>query len=492
MTKLHRLALFSGTAVACAAGATAAALPPALTIYNGDFAVVRQHVPLDLQAGENRVRFSGVTTMLEPDSVVLRDPADRVPLRILEQGYRADAVSQGLLLSLHEGRTLDFIVRDQDAKEYTVKGRVVRSGYLPGGGGRMEPLIEVDGQLRFSLPGEPIFPALDDDAILQPTLDWVLHAERAGRLDAELGYVTAGLSWHAAYNLVAPETGDTLDIVGWVTMRNNSGKRFDDASIKLMAGQVNKVRPAQDMLFGRGQALAAEVYAPPPPQVTEKSFDEFHLYSLPRPTTLRDRETKQVEFIRAEGVKAQTLYIYNGAAIDPNRYAGWNPEMIRQDRDYGTQSNKKVWVMREFENSEENGLGLPLPAGRTRFYRRDDADGRLEFTGENTIDHTPRNETVRIYTGDAFDVVGERKRTDHAVDNRADAMEEAFEIRIRNRKATPVEVRVVERLYRGPNWQVRDNSAEFIKNDAQEIEFRVSVPADGETVVTYRVRYTWR
>jgi hypothetical protein len=236
-------------------------------------------------------------------------------------------------------------------------------------------------------------------------------------------------------------------------------------------------------------AMRAQAAAPP---VTEKAFDEFHLYSIARPTTLRDRETKQVEFIRATGVKAQTLYIYNGAWVDPRRYGGWNTEMIRNDRDYGTQSNPKVWVMREFKNSEENHLGQPLPKGRTRFYRRDDADGRLEFTGENTIDHTPKNETVRIYTGDAFDVVGERKRTDYVMSGRNDWLEEAFEIKVRNRKETPIEVRVTEDLYRWMNWQITEKSHDFIETDAQKIEFRVNIPADGEAVVTYRVRYDWR
>ena len=166
--------------------------------------------------------------------------------------------------------------------------------------------------------------------------------------------------------------------------------------------------------------------------------------------------------------------------------------MIRNNPEYGTQSNPKVWVMREFKNSDENGLGVPLPKGRMRFYRRDDADGRLEFTGENTIDHTARNETVRVYTGDAFDVVGERKRTNYQMSARQDWADESFEIRVRNRKTEPVEVRVVEHLYRWVNWEILEQSHDFEKTDAQTVEFRVNVPADGETVITYRVRYTWQ
>lgn len=495
--------------VAALAATASLTAQPALTIYNQQFAVVRERVPLDLQAGANEVTFSGATVLLEPDSVVLRDPAGKVAVRVLEQNYRADTISQGLLLSLHEGKELDFLVRDQEAREHTVRGRVIRSGYVPaaGGGGMRRglnpyqgppamqaaagtPIIEVEGKLRFSLPGEPLFPALADDSILQPQLAWQLGADRAVKFDAELSYVTGGMSWEASYNLVAPEKGDTLDLLGWVTIANQTGKQFDAAVIKLMAGEVMKLQPGEshDLAEGMMRSMSAlKVEA----TVSEKAFDEFHLYALPRPTTLRNRETKQVEFIRASGVKARTLYLYDGAAIGP-QYRGWNAEMIRNQPDYGTQSNPKVWVMREFKNSAENGLGVPLPQGRMRFYRRDDADGRLEFTGENTLDHTAKNETVRLYTGDAFDVVGERKRTDFALNNRQSQMEEAFEITVRNRKAEPVEVRVVERLYRGVNWLVLAQSRDFAKTDAQTIEFRVPVPAEGETVVTYRVRYDWR
>ena len=441
---------------------------PALTIYNQNFAVVRETIPFDLTAGVNRVNFSGVTTQVEPDSVVLRDTSGKVALHILEQSYRADAASQGLLLAMNEGKTLDFIVRDKDAKEHLVKGRVIRSGYKAGGEAST-PIIEVDGKLRFSLPGQPIFPSLGDDAILQPTLAWQVSTEKAAKLDAELGYVTGGMSWQAAYNFVAPEKGDQVDIVGWVTVVNNTGKRFDDATIKLMAGDVNRVQP-QALGYARrdkGMVMAAMAQDA---AVTEKAFDEFHLYSLPRPVTLRDQETKQVEFLRATGVTAPQLYIY-----DQQKYGA------------------KVATVREFKNTKENGgLGLPLPKGRTRFYRQDSADGRLEFVGENTIDHTAKNETVRIYTGDVFDIAVERKETDSKLSNRDDQREEAFEITLRNRKADAVEVRVTEHFYRWPNWTLVQQSDPSEKIDAHSAEFRVQLKPDEEKKITYRVRYDWK
>jgi hypothetical protein len=238
------------------------------------------------------------------------------------------------------------------------------------------------------------------------------------------------------------------------------------------------------------RAMAMDAAAPMAPAVTEKAFDEYHLYTLQRATTLRDRETKQMEFIHASGVASKQLYVYDGAKIDFNRYSGWNWENIRNDHSYGTESNPKIWVMREFANSQANHMGMPLPKGRVRFYRRND-DGQMEFTGENMIDHTPKDETVRIYTGNSFDLSGERRRTNYTVDNKQNAGTETFEIKVRNHKKEPVEVRVVEHLYRGKNWSVAANSDKYVKKDSQTIEFPVTVQPDGEKVITYTARYSW-
>jgi hypothetical protein len=221
------------------------------------------------------------------------------------------------------------------------------------------------------------------------------------------------------------------------------------------------------------------------PAVSEKAFDEFHLYSIARPTTLHDRETKQVEFVHAEKIVAPTIYVYDGAAN--YRFYGLNYE-----QSYGTgDGNKKIAVMREFVNAETNHLGIALPAGKLRFYRRDD-DGQLQFVGENQIDHTPRNETIRVTTGNAFDLVGERKQTDFNVDTRAHQMDESFEIKLRNRKKdTPVNIRVVEHLYRWSNWEITAKSDDFTKKDSQTIEFNVPVKPDEERVITYTVHYSW-
>lgn len=465
-----------------------------LTIYNQDFAVVRQDIPLDLKSGESQVNVNEITMHLEPDSVILRDPSGKHPVTVLEQNYRADPVSQFSLLSLYEGKTIDFEHPDHTI----VKGRVVRSGYVPPDyfhGNRQslaqeEPIIEVGGQLRFGLPGTPIFPDLTAEAILKPRLEWLVATDRPGKFPAELSYVTGGMSWQADYNIVAPEKGDLVDIVGWVTMDNHSGRTFENARIKLMAGDVNKIQPGQEYDRAYKFALAGPVAGMVGPPVTEKAFDEYHLYTLERSTTLRDRETKQVEFIHAAGVATKQVYVYDGVKIDQNRFNGWNWENIRNDHSYGTESNPKIWAMREFVNSQANHLGMPLPKGRVRFYRRND-DGQVEFTGENTIDHTPRDETIRIYTGNSFDLSGERRRTTYAIDMGKSMATETFEIKVRNHKKEPVEVRVVEHLYRGKNWEITTKSDEYQKKDSQTVEFPITVMPDGEKVITYTAHYTW-
>jgi hypothetical protein len=470
----------------CAAGSLAAFAQPALTIYNQDFAVVRDTVPLDLKSGVNNVRYADATARVEPDSVILRDPAGKHSLQIWEQNYRNDPVTQELLLSLFEGKTIDFQntrMKDNTQARELIPGKIIRSGFVPGGGSE-QPIIEVNGKLQFTLPGTPLFPDLGDDTVLKPTLNWLLQSDQPGKFDAEVSYITGGFTWEADYNLVSPEKGDTVDLIGWVTMNNQSGKAFRDAKIKLMAGEVNKIQPQN---FPRSRTMVMEELAAGAPAlaVTEKAFDEFHLYSLARPTTLLDRETKQVEFVRATDVKAPVIYVYDGAESGYRYYGG-----LIQDRGYGTQGNKKVRVMREFVNAETNHLGIALPKGKLRFYRRD-ADGQMEFVGEDMIDHTPRNETIRVTTGNAFDLVGERKQTNFRVDTGDKWLDESFEIKLRNRKQEPVEFRVVEHLYRWNSWDITAKSDDFKKTDAQTIEFRVPVKPDEERTVTYTAHYSW-
>ncbi len=480
-----------------------------LTVYNDNFAAVKETRKLALSRGENEIRVADITAHLEPESVIVRALRQADSVRILEQNYESDPLSQGLLLRKSEGKLLDFeITLPQTGEKRIIQGRILRSGYVPhtaafqrygnqyayrqvayanpqGGG---EPIVEVDGKIQFGLPGKPIFAALDPQAFLKPTLLWRLWSEQAGEREVEFSYLTGGMRWEANYNAIAPETGDSFDIIGWVTLENMSGKDFENANLKLMAGDVARVAPEMrdEVRFASAARDAGNIGGP---AVTERSFEEYHLYTLERPTTVLDREVKQVEFVRAAKVPAKRVYVYDGFQPDP-RYQGWNYYNIRNQPDYGTASNEKVWVMLEFENSQASNLGMPLPKGKVKLYRRD-TDGRNEFIGEDDIDHTPKDETVRLYTGNAFDIAGERRQTNFQRDSNDHWLDESFEIKLRNHKQEAVQVRVVEHMYRWIQWDITASSIEPLKTDARTIEFRPTIPPGGEVTITYRVHYTW-
>lgn len=466
-----------------AALVTTAGADTALTIYNRNLAVVRETVPIELKAGETTLSFDRATAQVIPDSVVLRDPASKVPFSILEQSYRNDPLSRGLLLKHFEGREIEFRTTYPDGRVEVKTGKIIRSGYVPGGG-LQDPIIEVEGKLRFQLPGEPVFPALGDDSILRPTLGWQLSSDTATKFDAELSYLSRGFSWQADYNVVAPEKGEIVTLTGWITLNNQCGTAFSGAKVKLVAGDVNIMQPNAPMdAVGSSSRFRL---AKDEQKVEEKAFDDFHLYTLPRPLTIRDRETKQVEFLRAPEVKAKKKYVYDAASM---RLSGG--EAPNQQPMQGMTFPKDVAIYWEFDNRTDNGLGVPLPAGTVRLYRANDDGGNLEFVGENRIDHTPQNEKVSVYTGNAFDLVGERKLTNFQVNSAERWVRETMEVTVKNRSKEPKSIIVREHLWRWSNWNIEKPSQSFEKKDAQMIEFTVSLAPDEEKKVSYVAHYTW-
>jgi hypothetical protein len=297
------------------------------------------------------------------------------------------------------------------------------------------------------------------------------------------------MRWSATYDAVTREKGDTFDLVAWVTLENASGKDFHDASLKLMAGDVARAGPQNGNQEIRVYATPAPGATVPP--VTEKPFDDFHLYTVARPTTVLDREIKQVEFVRAASIPAKRFYVYDGVGISSG-YANTQEIYFRNQAAYGAVSNPKVWIMMEFRNSDANHLGMPLPAGAVKVYRAD-TDGHNEFVGEDRIGHTAKDEIVRLHMGSAFDIVGERRQTKFSTTNTptGEQVEESFEIKVRNHKSEAVDVRVVEHLYRGANWEIRDKSADFTQLDSRTIEFHPHIEPNGEAVIRYTAHYTW-
>ena len=508
----------SASAQQPASSSSTSSVPAALTIYNENFAVARTTIDLDLHPGINEVSTDQVTTQLEPDSVVLRELASASPqakpaFHILEQNYDAGVVTQDWLLKKYEGRTIDFAVGnfqysdDHVIPEATIKGKIIRAPQSPSPYGnpygsyqQSQPLIEVNGEMQFQLPGTPLFPATTDGLHFKPTLRWQIESEKAQKVSAELAYVTAGLNWEATYNVItgsanaspsqASASEEKADLVGWVTINNYTGSDFPQARIKLMAGDVAKIQPrarAAGMagaVYAMNQAVAVEG------QVTQKPFDDYHLYDLNRTVSLQDGETKQVQFLEVPGVAIARNYVYDGADQNRQPIVNYGGNFIQQ-QNYGLSSaNTKVQIVEEIKNTEANHLGIPLPAGRIRLYRRD-ADGQIEFIGESTINHTPAEDTIRIVSGSAFDVKGSRRQTDFYTDNGRRALDETFEIKLTNQKDAPVTVDVLEHLYRGDNWEIEQKSADYAKLDSHTIQFPTQVPAKGAATVTYKVHYTW-
>lgn len=446
-----------------------------LAVYNQDLALVKDLRSLELSEGLNEVRFVDVAALIDPTSVHFRSLTDPEGTVVLEQNYEYDIVGTAKLLSKYVDQEIAVVTGD--GQEYV--------GTLLSGAG--DVILEAaDGQvtvLKLEQIKEFTFPALPEGLITRPTLVWQVESVEGGTQDVEVTYLTNGVNWQSNYIVVLADDEQSIDLDGWVTLDNRSGTSYEDAKLKLIAGDIHRA-PTADYRVEKEMVFEAAA-APPEPQVEERGFFEYHLYEVQRPVTVKDQQTKQIEFVTGSDVPAEKFFVYDGAQLP---YVGYYQPL--DDPSYGTASNKKVMVMLEFTNGEEEGLGVPLPKGTLRVYKKD-IDGSTLLVGEDSIDHTPKDEQVRLYIGDAFDIVGERIQTDFKAEYDEDWMEESYEITLRNHKDEDVEVRVVEHLFRWTEWKILQASQDYEKLDAQTIEFRVPVEADGETVVTYTVRYEW-
>ncbi|MBI4057030.1 MAG: DUF4139 domain-containing protein [Elusimicrobia bacterium] len=451
-----------------------------VTVYNQNLGLIKENRSFSLKTGSNDLNVADVAAQIDPTSVHFKSLTAPDSVSVLEQNFQYDLISQEKILGKYLGKEIEL---ERFSGVGGDKREMIKGVLLSSSGGRV---MQVGDKIYLNPPGNPILPKLPEGLLTRPTLLWKINSQKGGDHNCEISYLTSGMGWRSDYVLVTNPQDDQMDLNAWVTINNNSGATYKDARLKLVAGDVHR---ADENRFVRDARAKSESYATNSavPQFTEKSFFEYHLYTLQRPTTLSENETKQIEMASAAGVPLKKLFIYDGVQ---NIYWGNFNEYYRTDPNYGTQGNKKVWVMLEFKNSKANHLGMPLPQGKVRVYKKD-TDGALEFIGEDAIDHTPKDENLRIKMGNAFDIVGERKRTSYQSDTRNRWFQESFEIRLRNHKESDVVVKVVEHLYRWTNWKVLDPSRSFSKKDAQTIEFEVPVKKDGESVVTYTVKYSW-
>ncbi len=444
-----------------------------LTVYNQNVALVKDKRVLALKSGTNEVRFTDVAAQIDPTSVQFTSLTDPNGTRVIEQNYAYDIVGSQKILQKYLDQTVSLVT--EDGSKY--------SGKLLSGSDDII-LQSDDGQVttvKLARVRELKFPNLPGGLITKPTLIWLVNASKDGNQDAQVTYLTNGINWKANYVVVVNKDDTAMNLNGWVTIDNQSGATYEDANLKLVAGDVRRVTPtpaARDVY-----ALPTAAPKAPEAQFTQQDFFEYHLYSLQRATTIRNRETKQIEFTSTANTPINKLFVYDGASN--LRFYGYQIT----DPSYGKTSDTKVAVMLEFKNSEQNKLGIPLPKGTIRVYKAD-ADGGNQFIGEDNIDHTPKDEIIRLNIGNAFDVVGERKQTNfNKLSDRV--IEETYEIKLRNHKKEAVEVRVVEHLFRWSNWQIVKSNQDYTKLDSQTIEYRVKVAPDGESTVNYTVRYSW-
>lgn len=434
----------------------------AVTVYNNGLGLVRDQRKLALLPGEQTLAFKEVAARIRPESVQLVSVSDPGRLHVLEQNYEFDLISPETLMRKAVGRTVRLL------NHSTELGFTERSAELVSV--ENGPVYRIDGAIYLGHPGTVVLPEVPEGLRDRPTLVWTL--DNAGTdHEVEATYLTEGLSWTADYVIDYRESDSQLDLTGWVTLENRSGATYADARLKLVAGEVQREQP-EALAFQFGD-INNPAGAMPPPPPRQEAFGEWHLYTLPRRTTVKDNQSKQVLLLSAEGVTAAKRYEAHSAE-------GFQPEPQRAM----DVAPRHVDVFLEFANTEANKLGLPLPAGTMRVYQAD-ASGAAQFAGEDAIKHTPKDEKVRLKTGQAFDIVFERRQTDYA--RIADTQHEAaFEIVVRNHKGAPVEVDVVEALT--GDWTILNASHAHEKRDARTAVFPVNVPAGGEVTVTYRVR----
>lgn len=448
------------------------------------YAVVKEERDLFLPRGRGEVRFPDVAARIDPTTVSFVSIADPAGTRVLEQNFQFDLVGTDRLLER-------FLDRPITVESSTADGRPaapITGDLLSTSGGLV--LRSADGGVQVIRSWERLlFPELPGGLITRPTLVWDLQSAKGGEQRVRVSYETGGMTWWADYNFTLHEGKDArsgrLDVAAWVSILNQSGAGYSDATLKLVAGKVHRAEPARPKMGGayaRAMPMAVEAAG-----FEEKPFFEYHLYTLGRPTTLPDRSTKQVElFPTVRDVPCERTLVYGAPSTSffPQR----DPLL---DRDFGLAGGREVIAFLEFGNESAAGLGIPLPAGRVRVSKLDPADGTLEFLGEDTIGHTAKDETVRLRLGTAFDVVGERKQMDFRADTARRQISEEIEVTIRNHKPEAVRVLVRENLLRWSSWEITERSHPFTKLDASTVEFPVEVPKDGETKVRYRVRYDW-
>ncbi len=432
-----------------------------VTVYNDNLGLVKEVRTVSLPEGEGELRFMDVASHIQPSTVHVTCTEPSKGFAVLEQNYEYDLMNAQKLLDKYVGRQIRIVDwnRFQDRKD------VVEATLLSNNQGQV---YRIGDEIFLGHPGVKVLPELPENLIAQPTLNWLFRNDHPGPRKLQVSYLTENIRWRADYVLLLDAADRSADLSGWVTLDNQSGAAYTDARLKLVAGTVHRA-PAgtveRDVMIKAMARAPAETFR-------QESFFEYHLYDLERPTTLKNRQTKQIRLLEANGIEVQKELLVKGSAG-------------RLTHSYRAPTPRQpVSVFVNVTNEKTNNLGMPLPAGIVRVYK-EDSRGSQQFIGEDRIQHTPEGETVRLKTGEAFDVVAERNQTDYRKVTKG-VHESEWEITLRNHKKSAVRVGLVEALT--GNWKVLSQSHPYRKTDAFTIRFDVEIPADGCVTVRYRVR----
>ena len=436
----------------------------AVTVYNVNLGLVKDQRALKLTKGTGEIRFMDVASQIIPTSVHIKSLTDPESLQIIEQNYEYDLLNPQKLLDKYVGKDVKLYYKNP----YTEREEIITATLLSNNGG---PIFKIGDEITFGHPGRIIFPGVPENLISKPTLVWLIENNLSSEQKVEASYLTNGINWRADYVVTLNDKDDRTDLSGWVTIDNKSGTTYKNAKLKLVAGDVHRVKDEYEYK-DKMMRMALSEARKPEPQFKEEEFFEYHIYTLQRPSTIKENQTKQINLVTAENIPVSKELVFQGAKY---YYYSQYGEAL---------SNQKVGVFVEMENKKDNNLGIPLPKGIVRVYKQDN-EGSLQFVGEDLIDHTPKDEKIRIKLGEAFDVVGIRKQMDWKK-IAYDTYEAAFEISLRNHKKEDVVVKVIEPI--PGDWKILSSSNEYTKTEAFTAEFTIFVPKDKETKLTYRVR----
>jgi hypothetical protein len=441
----------------------------AVTVYNSNIALVRDVRQIHLPSGMFPLHFEDVAASINPATVHFRSLVDASKLNVIEQNYEFDLLDPQKLLQKYVGKEVTLVRAEGEGG--STKWVETKATLLSNNGG---PVWKIGNEIVTGMAVDSYrFPDLPENLYSRPTLVWMLENRGAESQRVEASYLTNNMNWSADYVLTVGRDEKSADLDGWVTLVNNSGVTYSNAKLQLVAGQVNRVEPPMNGRAMAGIAMEAKAAAP---QFGQEAFSEYHLYTLGRRTSIQNNESKQISLLTGSGVPVEKYLLVEG-----QQYWFRNPQGI------GNPISQPVKVLYRFKNDEKSSLGMPLPAGTVRVYQAD-SKGGIQFVGEDRIEHTPKDETLKIHVGNAFDVVCERKETDYKK-IATNVIELEYQITLRNHKDSAVTVEVREPI--GGDWEVLNSNLKWTKLDATTLGFSIPVEKDGTATLDYRVRVKW-